>query len=287
MSSGIKALELNSSDARKLVAAKAHLGNTNCHYQMAQYVFKREKASGAHVLNIAKQWEKIQLCARIIAAVENPQDVCVVSGKDLGQRAILKFAKFCGASSINGRFSPGTFTNHSQQGFREPRLVIVTDPTVDHQAIREASYVNIPIIALCDVDNALKYIDIAIPVNNRSPHAVGLIYWFLSREVQHLKGKLDRSEEWSVMPDLFFYRNQEEIKKQEEADQKAQIEVDAPLEADAPQAEEGYEMVNDSDLQKPQEQAENWAAADPVADWSAEPAAQNADWAAAEASQWS
>lgn len=287
MSSGIKCLELTSSDARKLVAAKAHLANTNCNYQMAQYVYKRDKASGAHVLDIAKQWEKIQLCARIIAAVENPQDVCVVSGKDLGQRAILKFAKFCGASSINGRFSPGTFTNHSQQGFREPRLVIVTDPTVDHQAIREASYVNIPIIALCDVDNATKYIDIAIPVNNRSPHAVGLVYWFLSREVMHLKGKLDRSEEWSVMPDLFFYRNQEEIKKQEEADQKAQIEqTDIALEQEAP-VEAEYEMVNDSDLQKQQEQGENWSAADPVADWSAEPASQNADWAAAEASQWS
>merc|ERR1711976_893309 len=167
----------------------------NCNYQMAQYVYKRDKASGAHVLDIAKQWEKITLSARIIAAVENPEDVCLVSGKDLGQRAILKFAKFCGASSINGRFSPGTFTNHSQQGFREPRLVIVADPTVDHQAIREASYVNIPIIALCDVDNATKYIDIAIPVNNRSPHAVGLVYWFRAREVMNRKGKLDLREE--------------------------------------------------------------------------------------------
>jgi len=103
----------------------------------------------------------------------------------------------------------------------------------------------------------------------------------------HLKGKLDRSEEWSVMPDLFFYRNQEEIKKQEEADQKAQIEqTDIALEQEAP-VEAEYEMVNDSDLQKQQEQGENWSAAAPVADCSAEPASQNADWAAAEASQWS
>ena len=38
MSNGIKCLELNSGDARKLLASKAHLGNTNCNYQMAQYV---------------------------------------------------------------------------------------------------------------------------------------------------------------------------------------------------------------------------------------------------------
>jgi small subunit ribosomal protein SAe len=287
MSNGIKCLELNSNDARKLLASKAHLGNTNCNYQMAQYVFKRDKTSGAHVFDLTKMWEKIQLSARIIAAVENSEDVCLVSGKDQGQRAILKLAKFIGASSINGRFSPGTFTNHSQSGYREPRLIIVTDPTVDHQAIREASYVNIPVISLVDCDAALKYIDIGIPCNNRSPQAIGLIYWFLTREVLHLRGKLNREEEWDVMPDLFFYRNQEEIKKQEEADQKAQNEVDAPLvEEVADKDDNGFEMVNDADFQKPAESAENWAA-EPNADWSAEPNNANQDWAAAESSNWS
>jgi len=285
MSNGNKLLELNSSDARKLLASKAHLGNTNCNYQMAQYVFKRDKTSGAHVFDVSKMWEKIQLSARIIAAVENSEDVCLVSGKEQGQRAILKLAKFIGASSINGRFSPGTFTNHSQSGYREPRLIIVTDPTVDHQAIREASYVNIPVISLVDCDAALKYIDVAIPCNNRSPQAVGLIYWFLTREVLHLRGKLNRDEEWSVMPDLFFYRNQEEIKKQEEADQKAQHESEQPIPEEPIADKDDFEVV-DADFQKPAENAENWAA-EPNADWSAEPATQNQDWAAAESSNWS
>merc|ERR1712186_123108 len=205
---------------KKLLASKAHLGFQNCQYQMKQYTYKRA-ASGAHIFDLNKQWEKIVLAARIIAAIDNPQDVCVVSVKDIGQRAILKFAKFVRATSCASRFSPGTFTNHSQAGFREPRLIIVTDPSVDHQAIREASYVNIPVVSLCDADSPIKYIDVCIPCNNKSAHGVGLAYWFLAREVQRLKGSLSRSEEWNVMPDLFFYRNPDEIKKQEEDEQKA------------------------------------------------------------------
>jgi small subunit ribosomal protein SAe len=286
MSNGMKCLELNASDARKLLAAKAHLGNTNCGYQMAQYVFKRDKSSGAHVFDLNKMWEKLQLTARIIAAVENPEDVCLVSGKDHGQRAILKLGAFLGASTINGRFSPGTFTNHSQSGYKEPKLIIVTDQETDHQAVREASYVNIPVVTLADCDSPLKYVDVAIPCNNRSPQAIGLMYWFLTREVLHLRGKLNRDEEWSVMPDLFFYRNQEEIKKQEEADQKAQHESEQPMLEEPAVAEEGFEMVGDADLPKPAEAAENWAA-EQTADWSAEaPADTNQDWAAAETSQW-
>merc|ERR1711881_206772 len=219
MSNGHSALELKADDARKILAAKMHLGSNNCNYQMNQYVFKRS-STGAHVFDISKMWEKITLAARIIAAIDNPEDVCIVSSKDIGQRATIKCAKFLKGTSMNGRFSPGSFTNHSQAGFREPRLIIVTDPAVDHQAIREASYVNIPVVALCDADSPIKYIDVCIPCNNKSAHGVGLIYWLLSREVMRLKGHISRSEEWSVMPDLFFYRNLEEIRKQEEEERK-------------------------------------------------------------------
>jgi len=270
MSNGYDALKLKSDDARKILAAKMHLGHTNCKYQMKQYVFQRSQ-SGAHVFDVQKMWEKIMLTARIIAAVDNPQDVCVVSSKDIGQRAIIKFAKFINASSVNGRFSPGTFTNHSQAGFREPRLIIVTDPVADHQAIREASYVNIPTIGLCDADTPLKYIDVVIPCNNRGAHSIGLVYWLLAREVQRLKGQLSRNEDWSIMPDLFFYRNLEEIRKQEEEEQKAAEEAN-------------QETMNLNDDNEPYQ--EQWAGDDagaqqaPVEDWTAQPAATTQDWAA-------
>lgn len=287
MSNGISALELKADDARKILAAKMHLGSNNCNYQMNQYVFKRSSA-GAHVFDISKMWEKITLAARIIAAIDNPADVCIVSSKDIGQRATIKCAKFLQGTSMNGRFSPGSFTNHSQAGYREPRLIIVTDPTVDHQAIREASYVNIPVVALCDADSPIKYIDVCIPCNNKSAHGVGLAYWFLAREVQRLKGHISRAEEWNVMPDLFFYRNPDEIKKQEEEEHKAAADEQADAVVadghDEFQAEQTWET--EAGNNQPQ-QVEDWSAqpAAQAQDWTAETAGANQDWAQADAGQ--
>ena len=154
--------------------------------------------------------EKIVLAARIIAAVDNPADICVISARPYGQRAVLKFAAHTGAVAIAGRFTPGNFTNYITRSFKEPRLIIVTDPRTDAQAIKEASYVNIPVIALCDTDSPTEFVDVAIPTNNKGRHAIGLIWWMLAREVLRLRGTLaNREVDWDVVVDLYFYRDPE------------------------------------------------------------------------------
>jgi small subunit ribosomal protein SAe len=214
MSAAKGIMSLQDEDLTKILVAMAHLGSQNLDYQMNQYVFKR-KSNGVCLFNIRKMWEKIVLAARAIVAIENPADVCVISARQIGQRAVLKFARYTGATPIAGRFTPGSFTNQIQQAFKEPRLIIVTDPVADHQPIKEASYVNIPVIAFVTSDNPLRFIDIAIPCNNRGTASIGLMLWFLAREVLRIRGTLPRTEPWDVMPDLFFYRDQEEAAKEE------------------------------------------------------------------------
>jgi len=253
MSGGLDVLAVTEDDITKMLAATTHIGSDNSETTMEQYIFKK-RTDGVNIINLKKTWEKLILAARAIAAVENPQDVYVVASRPYAQRAVLKFARYIGCSSIAGRFTPGAFTNQIQAAFREPRLLIISDPRADHQPVTEGSYANIPVMAFCNVDSPTKFIDIAVPCNNKSPQSLGLMWWFLAREVLRLRGSISRDMPWEVMPDLFFYRDPEEAEKEEKERAEA--------------ASESQLVAKAAEFSAPAK--EEWGAEEAVADWSAD-----------------
>jgi len=232
---------------QKMLATQTQLGTKNLEPAMERYIWKR-RSDGIYIINLQKTWEKLVMAARIIVAIENPQDVVVISARPYGMRAVLKFAKYIGAHAIAGRYTPGGFTNQIQEKFLEPRLLILTDPLTDHQPIRESAYVNIPTIAFCHTDSPTKTVDVVIPCNNKAKHSIGLMWWMLAREVLYLRGTLTRGQPWNVMVDLFFFREPEETDK-----------VEAVPEEPVPRGQDPTVTAEGGNWE-PQASTENWSA---------------------------
>lgn len=235
------------SDISRMVVCKTQLGSRNVTDKMLPYVYRRA-LEGHHIINLAYTVEKVYLAARIIAAIPTKSDVCAVGARPYANRPVLKFANYTGASAAAGRWTPGTLTNQITQKFMEPRVVIISDPGIDAQAIKEAARANIIVVAFCNTDSPLSFVDVAIPCNNRSAESIGLMYWLLAREVLYLRGELSRSDPWDVMPDMFFHKTTSDVEKLEEA-------------AEANQEEAAEGEVGEGEVEAVPEQSQDWAAA--------------------------
>jgi len=244
-------------DIQKMLVCRTHLGTLNVDHRMKRYIYRRTQ-DGIHLLDLGKTWEKIMVAARVIVAIENPEDIMVISQRPYGSRAVLKFSQYVNSVAHPGRWTPGTLTNYITKKFAEPRLIIITDPRTDSQAVKEAAYANIPVIALCDTDSPLEHVDLAIPCNNKGKESIALIFYLLAREVLYLRGTLDRSQEWGVMIDSFFWRDPDELMEKDE--EQAKWEDAAPTAAGATGGADQQQWAND-DWEQPQEGGDNWGAA--------------------------
>lgn len=178
-----------------------HIGTQQKSADMRRFIFK-VRNDGLYVLDIKATDDRIRVAAKFLAG-QDPSKVLVVCQRQYGQKPARTFAKNIGARSMVGRFVPGTLTNPHLPTFFEPEVIVVTDPSADQQALREAVNVGIPVIALCDANNDLKYVDLAIPANNKGRRSLALVYWLLTREVVRAKNIITRDDEFLLELDEF------------------------------------------------------------------------------------
>ena len=178
------------------LAAGLHIGTQQKTHDMEKYIF-RIRSDGLYVLDISQTNERIIAAAKFLAQYD-PEEILVVATRQYGQAPVKKFGEVSGCKSIPGRFIPGTLTNPNYSKFIEPKVIVVTDPRSDSQAIIESKQIGVPVVALCDTENLLSTVDLVIPVNNKGRKAIALVYWLLARQMLREKGILGEEETLEV-----------------------------------------------------------------------------------------
>ncbi|MHB8604246.1 MAG: 30S ribosomal protein S2 [Thermoplasmatota archaeon] len=178
-----------------------HIGTQQKNADMKNYIY-RVRNDGLFVLDVKKTDERIRAAAKFLARFP-AEKVLFVSARQYGQKPIRMLAKFTGVVANAGRFMPGSLTNPNTTQFFEPEAVVLTDPSGDAQAMREALNIGIPIVALCDTNNETKNVDLVIPTNNKGRRSLALVYWLLTREILKVQGKIAADADFTVTVDDF------------------------------------------------------------------------------------
>ncbi len=171
-----------------------HIGTQQKSADMKDFIFK-VRTDGLYVLDIKKTDSRLRLAAKMLAGFK-PEEILVVSARQYGQKPVRVFSNRIGCSAFPGRFVPGTLTNPMLNVYVEPKLIMVTDPAADQQALREAVKSRIPVIGLCDANNETKYVDLIIPANNKGRRSLAVIYWLLTREVLKARGEIQSNADF-------------------------------------------------------------------------------------------
>ena len=179
----------------------SHIGTNKKTKDMERFIFKRK--GGVYLINVLKTDERIQLVAKLLANYQ-PDEVALFGLRLYAQKPIIHAAKWTGFKPYPGRFIPGTLTNPELPTYIDPEIIVISDPIKERQAIKEATLMGIPVIALCDTNNVLSNIDFAIPINNKGRKSLALAYWLIANQILRERGELEEDQTIKETPEDFM-----------------------------------------------------------------------------------
>ncbi|MGB9675220.1 MAG: 30S ribosomal protein S2 [Candidatus Nanoarchaeia archaeon] len=172
------------------LAAGTYIGTKVRTKDMAKFIYKINQ-QGLCTLNLAEIDKRLRYAAKLLSKY-SPNDILVVCRRENGWKAARAFGKYTGIKVFTEKYPAGIMTNLDLKNFIEPKILFVTDPLPDRNAVHDAFVSGIPIIALCDTNNTFQYIDFVIPCNNKGVRSLGLIYWILATEYLRERGQLQQ-----------------------------------------------------------------------------------------------
>jgi len=171
-----------------LLSAGIHIGTRMKTLDMASFIY-RVRPDGLFVLDVKRTDDRIRTAAKFLARYDKAK-VAVSATRLYAHEPVKKFCEVTGSTPIIGRFIPGQLSNPQYSRRIDPEIIVVSDPRADAQAVKEASKVGIPIVALCSTDNEFAGVDLVIPTNNKGRRALAVIFWLLARQILRERGEI-------------------------------------------------------------------------------------------------
>ena len=196
-------------DIKKLIERSGLRVGTNVKTKFMKSFITKTTDEGLYMLDGDMTLEKIMTSAKFINRV-GAENIIVCSGRQYAGIPVEQFCEMTGAKHHLGRFMPGTLTNPSLPYYIEPKIVFISDPEVDEQALIEATNAGIPVIGLSNTENITSKLDIIIPANNRGRRALATMYWLLVRQILIEKGELKENESMKKEIEDFEAKHTEE-----------------------------------------------------------------------------
>ena len=201
--------QTEATDIKKKILSTGIRVGTQVKTKFMKPFITKASPEGLYMLDLDITLEKIQTAATFINRL-GVDKLIVCSGRQYAETPVEKFCEMLGSKKLLGRFMPGTLTNPSLPYYIEPKLVLISDPQVDEQAITEATNAGIPVIGIANTDNITSNIDIIIPANNRGRKALATVYWLLVRQILIERGELKEDESMKYEIDDFETKIAEE-----------------------------------------------------------------------------
>jgi len=173
-----------------------HIGTKIKNEDMEPFIYK-VRSDGLYILDIRKIDERIRIAAKFLSRFDPPK-IVATAVRLYAKEPVAKFCEVTGATPVIGRFPPGLFLNPLYPRKLEPDVVLVSDPRADSQAVKEATEIGVPVVALCSTDNDFTNIDLVIPTNNKGRKALAAIYWLLARQVLRERNELPSDGELPI-----------------------------------------------------------------------------------------
>ena len=199
--------------------AGLHIGTKFKTKYMEPFIYKI-RPDGLAVLNVQAIDKRLAVVAAFLSRFE-PRDILVIGKRENGWKAMHMFSRLTGVRTYPGRYHPGILTNPELEDFMEAKVVLVTDPWPDKDAVKDAVHVSSSVIALCDTNNETTYVDLALPCNNKGRKSLGLVFYILAREYLLRRKMIQHEKEMTISVNEFMQDQGQPTKEAKETVEEA------------------------------------------------------------------